>query len=122
MTGLLTGLHRKVAGGFGAILIVTGLLGFVVPADKALMSGAPAYDAFHLVFGLVGLLCAWAGARPSRAFCLGFGALDLYQAVAQLVGWWPLALFRWTAWDAGLHWALGAALVALALAPRGARL
>lgn len=111
-------MNRKVAGGFGALLIVTGLLGFVIPADKALMSGAPAYNGFHLAFGVLGLLCAWLGARPARAFTIGFGALDLYQAAAQWMSWWPLALFRWTLWDAALHVILGAALVLVGVLAR----
>lgn len=33
---------------FAAVLILVGILGFVIPADKALTSGAPAYNIFHL--------------------------------------------------------------------------
>src|SRR6185436_10836994 len=41
---------------FAPILILTGILGFVIPADKGLMSGAPAYNIFHIVAGSIGLL------------------------------------------------------------------
>ncbi|MGZ6982446.1 MAG: DUF4383 domain-containing protein [Ilumatobacteraceae bacterium] len=103
---------RSVLRVFGPTLIVTGLLGFVVPQRKALTSGAPAYNIFHLVFGSLGIACAASRRRgPARAFNIGFGAIDLYQAVASRRGWSPQRWFRWKAADDVLHVGIGAALV-----------
>lgn len=39
---------------FAGVLVLVGILGFVVPPAKALTSGAPAYNIFHLCFGVLG--------------------------------------------------------------------
>jgi hypothetical protein len=51
-------LNYRVLPVFAPLLLLTGAAGFVLPADKALMSGAPAYNIFHLAAGLfsIGLL------------------------------------------------------------------
>ena len=41
---------------FAPLLLLAGVLGFVVPAHLSLMSGAPAYNVFHLIAGVDGLL------------------------------------------------------------------
>ncbi len=103
---------RSVLRVFGPTLIVTGLLGFVMPQRKALTSGAPAYNVFHLVFGSLGIACAASRRRgPARVFNIGFGAVDLYQAVASRRGWFPQRWFRWKTADDVLHVGIGAALV-----------
>ena len=51
-------LNQLVSRIFGPTLIVTGIAGFVVPPKKAMTSGAPAYNVFHLIFGVVGLLAS----------------------------------------------------------------
>jgi len=33
---------------FAPLLVLTGVLGFVLPADKSLTNGAPAYNVFHI--------------------------------------------------------------------------
>jgi hypothetical protein len=38
---------------FAPVLILTGVFGFILP--EGLMSNAPAYNIFHLIFGLIGL-------------------------------------------------------------------
>ena len=107
---------RSVLRVFGPVLIVTGLLGFVVPQRKALTSGAPAYNIFHLIFGSLGIACAASRRRsPARMFNIGFGALDLYQAVASRRGWFPQRWFRWKMADDVLHVGIGAALVVAGL-------
>jgi hypothetical protein len=107
---------RAVLRVFGPVLIITGLLGFVVPSRKALTSGAPAYNIFHLIFGAIGIACASSQRRrPAQAFNIGFGAIDLYQAVASRRGWFPQRWFRWKPADDVLHVAIGAALVAVGL-------
>jgi Domain of unknown function (DUF4383) len=100
----------RVAQVFGATLVVTGIAGFVLPAKKAPTSGAPAYNVFHLAFGAIGLA---ASRRPggARAFNAGFGAIDLYQALASRRDWFPQKWFRWKPADDVLHVVIGAALV-----------
>ncbi len=41
---------------FAPVLILIGVLGFVIPKEKALTSGAAAYNIFHLIFGALGVL------------------------------------------------------------------
>jgi branched-subunit amino acid ABC-type transport system permease component len=103
--------NRIVARAFGATLIVTGLAGFVIPPKKAMTSGAPAYNVFHLVFGALGIIAS-RRRTTARAFNVGFGAIDLYQAVASRRGWFPQKAFRWKTADDVLHVVIGAGLVA----------
>lgn len=99
---------------FAPVLVVVGVLGFVLPDSLALTSGAAPYNVFHVVFGLVGLGClASRRLEAARAFCVGFGLIDLYQAAASLAGWWPKALFLWKPADDVLHVVLGLLLVAV---------
>src|SRR5688500_17767808 len=87
-------------GAMAVILLGAGSLGFVVPDEMSPTSGAPAYNVFHLVFGAVAAACfLLRSERACRAFTFGFGAIDLYQAVAQLLGLWPQAAFRWKTAD-----------------------
>jgi hypothetical protein len=50
-----------------------------------------------------------------RAFNLGFGLIDLYQAAASYAHLFPKEYFRWTRADDVLHIIIGAALVAVGL-------
>jgi hypothetical protein len=50
-----------------------------------------------------------------RAFNIGFGAIDLYQALASRLHWWPEGLFRWTKVDDLLHVVIGVMLMAVGL-------
>jgi uncharacterized protein DUF4383 len=106
--------NRSIARWFGATLIVTGVAGFVVPPEKAMTSGAPAYNVFHLFFGSLGIVAS-KRRTTARAFNLGFGAIDLYQAVASRRGWFPQKAFRWKTADDVLHVVIGAGLVAAGL-------
>ena len=104
---------------FGPILIITGILGFVIPQRKALTSGAPSYNVFHLIFGGLGVACAASPRRrPAQIFNIGFGALDLYQFVASRRGWFPKRWFRWKAADDVLHLAVGCGLILAGLCAR----
>jgi hypothetical protein len=93
-------------------LLAAGVLGFVTPPQLALMSGAPAYDVFHLLAGALGLWFAL-GRRVSAAiaFNLVFGGIDLYQALAGLTGWFPAHLFGLRPADHAVHLLFGALLV-----------
>jgi hypothetical protein len=111
-----TPLNVQVLRLFAPILLVVGVLGFVLPPSAALTSGAAPYNVFHLLFGLIGLGCVLSGRLDAvRAFNLGFGIIDLYQALASVTELWPRSLFLWTRVDDVLHVVIGAALVAVAL-------
>ena len=111
-------LNRVVARVFGPTLILTGIAGFVIPAKKSATSGAPGYNVFHLVFGALGLVAS-RRRGTARAFNIGFGAIDLYQAVASRRGMFPQRWFRWKTTDDVLHVVIGAGLVAAGLMQRG---
>lgn len=97
---------------FAPMLILTGIAGFLIPADKSLTSGAPLYNIFHLVFGCLGLFIALARKqRLTESFNIGFGLIDLYQAFASYAHLFPEKFFRWTTVDDWLHIAIGVVLV-----------
>lgn len=102
---------------FAPILLVVGVMGLVTPPSAtSLTSSAALYAVFHLVFGAIGLACvASRNLGAMRLFNLGFGLVDLYQAVASATDLWPCSLFLWTRVDDGLHVVVGLALVAVAL-------
>jgi hypothetical protein len=99
---------------FGPVLVLTGVLGFLVPADMALMSGAPAYDVFHIVAGVIGIALVLAKrVRAVSWFNAAFGGIDLYQALAGVTGWFPAELFAYRMADHVLHVLIGAGLLVL---------
>ena len=106
--------NGRVLAVFGAVLILTGIAGFLTPPRLALMSGAPAYNLFHIVFGVLGTaLVLSKSATGIAAFNLGFGAADLYQAIAGVAGWFPARQFRYKPADHVVHVVLGLGLVAV---------
>ena len=101
---------------FAPILILVGILGFVIPDKKSLTSGAPAYNIFHIVFGVIGCAVLLSGNEIGmRSFNIGFGAIDLYQAAASFLGLFPRDLFKWKLADDVLHILVGAFLVVVGL-------
>lgn len=97
---------------FAPLLLVTGVLGFLLPAELSLMSGATPYNVFHLLAGAVGLLLVLRRATGAAiTFNLIFGCIDLYQAVAGLTGWFPARLFALLPADHVVHVLVGAVLV-----------
>ena len=90
----------------------------VIPSKKAVTSGAPAYNVFHLLFGLLASLLRAVEALPGRSTS-GSGAIDLYQAVASRRGLFPQRWFRWKTADDVLHVVIGVGLVAAGLIQRG---
>jgi hypothetical protein len=97
---------------FAPVLIATGLSGFVMPGSAALMSNACPYNVFHLIAGLVGVALAFSkNPRAASTFNIAFGAIDLYQALAGLIGVFPAALFALRPADHVVHIVLGLALV-----------
>ena len=74
---------------FAPILVLVGVLGFIIPDKKALTSGAPAYNIFHIIFGLAGIMVATHHHDQIRWFNVGFGIIDLYQAATSKLHWFP---------------------------------
>ena len=105
-------LNQKTLAIFAPILILIGIAGFVIPERFSLTSGAAPYNLFHIFFGAIGLLLLMANSDLlARAFNLGFGLIDLYQAVASVLGLTPIQYFHWTFVDDVLHVLIGFALV-----------
>lgn len=97
---------------FAPLLVLVGILGFLIPANKGLTSGAPAYNIFHIVFGIIGGLHVLKGdAHAIATFNVIFGVIDLYQAVASFAHIFPEKYFKWTRADDILHIVIGAGLV-----------
>ena len=97
---------------FAPVLVIAGIAGFLVPPEHSLTSGAPAYNIFHLFFGAIGLLLVWARNKLWLSlFNLGFGLIDLYQALASVLHLPPMHYFLWTRVDDILHVLIGLALV-----------
>lgn len=103
---------------FAPILILAGVLGFVLPEGP--LSNAPAYNVFHIVFGVLGLILVFAqNQNQIRAFNIGFGLIDLYQALASFMDWFPESYFQWRVADDILHIIIGAVLVLIGLFWKG---
>jgi len=105
-------LNQKTLFILGPLLILTGIAGFVIPEQYSLMSGAAPYNLFHIICGSLGLLLTMTNSDLAAiAFNIGFGLIDLYQAVASVVGLAPIQYFHWTYADDVVHVLLGFALV-----------
>ena len=101
---------------FAPLLIIVGIAGLVIPADKSLTSGAIPYDIFHICFGIVGVIILLAkSVRGAIIFNIGFGLIDLYQAVASYFNLFPKSFFLWTGVDDILHIVIGLILVIVGL-------
>ena len=99
---------------FGPVLILAGIAGFLIPARFALMSGAPAYNIFHIAFGVLATALVLArSATGIAAFNLGFGIGDIYQALAGVAGWFPARQFRYKPADHVVHVVFGLGLTAV---------
>ena len=111
-----TSLNYKILLVFAPVLMLTGILGFIVPPEKAFTSGAASYNIFHLVFGAIGLLLIFIKKEnPIRLFNTGFGLIDLYQALASHLNLFPAQYFQWTRVDDILHIVVGVVLIAAGL-------
>jgi hypothetical protein len=97
---------------FAPVLILAGVAGFLVPAHQSLTSGAAPYNIFHIFFGVFGLVIVWSRKQSLISFFnLGFGLIDLYQALASFANLPPKQYFLWTRVDDVLHILIGLALV-----------
>lgn len=112
MIGFATEMNYYVIAIFAPVLVVVGILGFIIPSGKSLTSVAPAYNIFHIAFGFVGMGILFSQHDTAiRMFNIGFGLIDLYQAVASFVHLFPEQLFKWKRADDILHVVIGAGLV-----------
>ena len=103
---------------FAPVLILTGALGFVLPPGP--MSAAPAYNVFHIGFGaLGGAFVLSRRAALIRGFNVGFGFIDLYQALASFLHLFPERHFQWKTGDDVLHIVIGAGLVLVGIMSQG---
>jgi uncharacterized membrane protein HdeD (DUF308 family) len=104
--------NRTVLLVFSLLLLVIGVLGLLIPAESSLTSVAAAYNAFHLIAGFIGIVF-WLAKKEHRAetFNIGFGLIDLYQALASYQHLFPEQYFRWTRADNILHIVIGLFLV-----------
>jgi hypothetical protein len=93
------------------LLILTGIAGFVIPAQYSLMSNATPYNLFHIFFGAIGLILLQTKSDlVASSFNFGFGLIDLYQALASAAGLSPIEYFYWTFADDVAHVIFGFAL------------
>lgn len=103
---------------FAPILIFTGIVGFFIPEQYALMSGQASYNIFHIVFGVIGLACLFSQSiKAIRLFNGIFGAIDVYQLLASFFLWFPHDYFLWKPTDNILHLLIGGWLVICAFWP-----
>ena len=101
---------------FAPILILAGIAGFLLSSEMSLTSGAPAYNVFHIAFGIIGLmLLRTRNELWISFFNAGFGLIDLYQAVASFADLPPKQYFLWTRVDDTLHVIIGLALLAIGI-------
>ncbi len=104
-------LNALVVAVLAPLLLLVGILGFVLPS-KQRTSAAPAYNTFHILFGLLGVLVLVSGhPTATKAFNVGFGLIDLYQAMASYLHLFPKRYFKWTPVDDVLHIVIGSILV-----------
>jgi hypothetical protein len=106
--------NARVLAVFGPVLILTGIAGFLIPPGNAPMSGAPAYNVFHIAFGVLGTALAVAKSASGIAvFNFAFGIADVYQAVAGAAGVFPSRAFRYKPADHVVHVIVGLPLAAV---------
>ncbi len=101
---------------FAPMLVLVGILGFIIPPQKSLTSGASPYNIFHIVFGLIGAVIVLSNYPTAiKAFNVGFGLIDVYQAAASYLGLFPKRHFKWTRADDVLHIVIGVLLMGIGI-------
>ncbi len=106
--------NAQVLAVFAPVLVLTGVVGFVLPAHLSLMSGAAPYNVFHLLAGAVGLgITLRRSVAGAVAFNLVFGGIDLWQAVAGVAGIFPAQVFALRPADHVVHALIGGGLLLL---------
>lgn len=99
---------------FAPVLIFTGVSGFFL--SDGIMSNSPSYNIFHIIFGIIGLITVLSKrVLLILGFNVVFGAIDLYQALASFMDWFPESYFQWKTADDILHIMIGIILVSMGL-------
>ena len=84
-------LNQKTLAVLAPLLILTGIAGFLIPERYTMMSGAAPYNLFHIIFGVAGLWLVMTNSDLWASICnFVFGLIDLYQALASVVGLTPI--------------------------------
>jgi hypothetical protein len=110
--GLYKNLNFLVLKFFAPILILTGILGYVIPEEYSLMSNENYYNLFHINAGLIGMIILFTmNLTLIRGFNIAFGMIDLYQVFASYFGFFPEEVFKYTLTDNILHVDIGIALI-----------
>lgn len=105
-------LNRVTLAIFAPILLLVGVAGFLIPSEQSLTSGTAPYNVFHLIFAAIGLLILFSRSGPAASlFNVGFGLIDLYQALASFIDLTPKQYFLWTRVDDILHIIIGLVLL-----------
>jgi hypothetical protein len=121
-------LNSLVAGAFGAVFVIVGLLGFTVSGghDAAGHTGGQLLGLFqvnllhnlvHMAVGAAMIAAAIAGVRVAKAANIVIGAVYLVLAIVGLaiLGDNPLNIIALNGADNGLHLVLGLALLGVGL-------
>ncbi len=113
---ILDNLNFLILAIFAPFLVLIGILGFVIPAKRSLTSVATPYNLFHMAFGLLGAIVVLSNYEMAiKVFNIGFGLIDLYQALASKTDLFPKTYFKWTRVDDVLHLVVGAALLLIGI-------
>ena len=100
-------LNYKILLFLAPLLLLTGIVGFLLPGQFS-VSTEPAYNVFHIVFGVIGLLLViFRYENPVRVFNISFGLIDIYQAIASFYDIFPAQYLKWTPTDDALHLVIG---------------
>lgn len=105
-------LNYKVLTIFAPLLLLIGALGFILPAGTIPTSSETPYNILHITFGILGIAAIiFRYENPIRLFNIGFGLIDIYQALASYLHLFPEQYFKWTKTDDILHLVIGLILV-----------
>ncbi|HZU22850.1 MAG TPA: DUF4383 domain-containing protein [Terriglobales bacterium] len=109
----------------GAVLLVVGICGFLMPSMLGMQFGK-LHNGIHILSGLIGLYCGLAaGGRNAGAYAKIFGAVYTLIAIAGFAGWSGalfnnMSLHLSTAYNA-VHAVVGIAGLAAGFMSAGAR-
>ncbi len=90
------------------ILILVGIVGFITPDSKKIVSTETAYNIFIIASGVLGAVILLSNHDlVLKGFNVILGLTGLYQAVAARTRWFPWHYFRWTRVDIIINTVIG---------------
>lgn len=99
---------------FVPLLVLVGILGFITPVDKKVISVEQPYNIFHIVCGVIGALVLMSNHDLAiKSFNVVFGLVNLYQLIASLSHRFPVRHFQWTRADNIAHGVLAGLFLAV---------